>query len=262
MTKVKMFWWNEQPNFGDSLNPIILKRLFNVETEWADMHNADLVGAGSCLQWVAAETIKRPREIHIWGAGYMYDKEPAVHCKQVVFHAVRGNNTRNYSDLNKIALGDPGILSSLLFNKPITKKHKVGIVPHLWNQNDDKLRDIKRLYRHVKIIDVCDPPMTVLEQIASCDFIYSSSLHGLIVADSFGIPNQWVTFTKPLFGGDWKFNDYYSVYAIVPPQSIQFKQELVSEDSLNTLSRGFEVRAGINEMQQSLIQAFPKQIAD
>lgn len=260
MTRLKMFWWNELPNFGDALNPILVKRFFNTDVEWAPLREAALVGAGSCLQWVASEVTVNPHEMHVWGTGYMYDKESPVASELVRHHAVRGKDSARLGKLDSVALGDPGILCPLLFDKPISKKYRVGIVPHLWNQDDVELPDITSRYSDVKIINVRHDPLEIVEQIASCDFIFASSLHGLIVADSFNIPNQWVGFNKKLFGGGWKFADYYSVYDIALPRMLQFTMNLVEQDKVDQLTGSFKPRAGIKEMQRSLIQSFPKNI--
>ena len=59
--------------------------------------------------------------------------------------------------------------------------------------------------------------MQVIHEIACCKFIISSSLHGLIIAHSLGIPT--VAFEiqdTPLRGGRFKFRDYYSAYGLDP----------------------------------------------
>ncbi|HAV11936.1 MAG TPA: hypothetical protein DCX06_00360 [Opitutae bacterium] len=49
------------------------------------------------------------------------------------------------------------------------------------------MRQLRAIAHEVKVIDVFDAPKDVIKQIAQCDFILSSSLHGLIVADSLKI---------------------------------------------------------------------------
>ena len=50
---------------------------------------------------------------------------------------------------------------------------------------------------------------TVVDFICSCKCIISSSLHGLICADAYSIPNVWLDEHK-LPEGHFKFMDYFS----------------------------------------------------
>lgn len=47
----------------------------------------------------------------------------------------------------------------------------------------------------------------VIKQILSCEYVVSTSLHGLILADAYGVPNQWITLQNR---SDFKYKDYYS----------------------------------------------------
>ena len=50
-----------------------------------------------------------------------------------------------------------------------------------------------------------------VREIAACRVVVTTSLHGLVTADAFGIPAVWTTLDPPLGGGDFKFRDYESV---------------------------------------------------
>ena len=62
------------------------------------------------------------------------------------------------------------------------------------------------------LIDPTGDPLNVLRLIGSCTKVISSSLHGLIVADAFGIPRRAERFAgmeaNRHEGGDFKFRDY------------------------------------------------------
>jgi hypothetical protein len=69
---------------------------------------------------------------------------------------------------------------------------------------------LARATPHARLINVRDPDvLATVRTIASCDFVVSSSLHGLIAADAFGIPNVWVRWSDRVAGGSWKFLDYF-----------------------------------------------------
>lgn len=64
------------------------------------------------------------------------------------------------------------------------------------------------------LIDLREPPIETLNKIAECETIVSSSLHGLVAADSLGIPNMRMKLSNHGFdfNVDFKFDDYYSVF--------------------------------------------------
>ncbi len=251
---IRMYWWNDHPNFGDALNPLLVEKLFDKKVTWSPLQEAQLTGAGSLLQWIEPIEYLLSSDLHIWGSGYMFDKEPRIESHMVISHAVRGAHSVAFGGLpDSMVLGDPGICANLLLDGLPPKKYAYGIIPHLWHVDDPILTDPNVL----KVIDVRQDPLEVISQIAECDFIFSSSLHGLIVADSLGIPNQWVKFGRPLFGGDWKFNDYYSIYKTEPRAAVRLDYETNLSVLASTLASTFE-KVDMDGYRDNLIKAFPK----
>jgi hypothetical protein len=66
----------------------------------------------------------------------------------------------------------------------------------------------------IHVVDVRRGPSAVIKEIAACEHILSTSLHGLIAADSFDIPAAWARREPDLWGGRFKFLDYES--AVTP----------------------------------------------
>lgn len=240
-----MYWWNDRPNFGDGLNPVLVERLFGVRPVWTELPAAELVGAGSILQHVSRVVREGATgEKHVWGSGYISDYEqPPITGGAVTYHAVRGRLTQNYGGLGEVPFGDPGILSPLLLDKPVVKKHAIGLVPHYIHRQDP---EVLRAGAH--IIEVDADPLDVIAEIAACEVVFSSSLHGLVVADSFGIPNQRLEFDRAVNGGDWKFRDYYSGFGLDAPPAIRCAA-ISNEPEYQ--------RKDVDTMQKALLRAFP-----
>lgn len=116
-------------------------------------------------------------------------------------------------DPSTIALGDPGLLAPILIDEPIPKQYSIGIVAHYHDAQDSFVNRVASLDAHTRVINVAWTPEEVTRAIAGCDIIISSSLHGLIVADSFRIPNIHVRISDRLVGGLYKFKDYNSIFS-------------------------------------------------
>jgi pyruvyltransferase len=130
--------------------------------------------------------------------------------------AVRGSITRDLIGAPKnTTLGDPGLLISDVIQYRQKKKYRLGFVPHYHDLADYRLHILKKRYKNdVCLINVLRSPIRVSEDINRCENIISSSLHGLVVADSLGIPNRWAVMSDKVFGKGFKFRDYYSAMGI------------------------------------------------
>lgn len=192
---MRVFWWNVQPNIGDTFTSLWLDHA-GIDVEWAPPETAELVGAGSVLELFA------DREVTVFGTGR------AGHRAGFTRHpgrvkAVRGLFTREliYADVD--VLGDPGLLASDLTER--TDGGYTAIVPH-W---EDQGR-MRASYPDAEFVDVMGDPMTELAKLAGAERVISSSLHGIVFADAFGIERYWDYFPGVQAYG-FKFRDYASV---------------------------------------------------
>jgi len=195
----KLYWWqgkNEQ-NFGDALAPNLLKHFTKKDVVFSKAKDSEIALIGSI-----AEHLPDNYKGTIAGIGMINEKTTKDFSKANVI-ALRGKLSLERTNVkNEILLADPGLVAIDLIEKPQNKKYKVGVVPHYIDQNID-------IPQNALKINVFDPIEKVLLEIASCESIISSSLHGLIVADSLGIPRMWKE-NKKIIGNGFKFYDYAS----------------------------------------------------
>ena len=93
---------------------------------------------------------------------------------------------------------DPGVLYPIIFNIHRCKSNnKIGIIPH---DIDFKKFQNQKMPNNMAIINVNDDSRSVITQIATCDKIISSSLHGIIIAESLGIDAAWCEFSTNVIG--------------------------------------------------------------
>jgi pyruvyltransferase len=248
-----VYWWRDEPNFGDGMNPMLLERLFGIKVEWAPLESAELAAAGSLIQWITPVRPVAGPPIHVWGSGYIFGEEPAPVEGTVTYDAVRGPSSARLSGLSEVAFGDPGLLVSNVFKAP-SHRRKLGLVPHLNHRQDPVFGEIAAEFG-ASLIDVASDPEDVIIEIAGCDFILASSLHGLIVADSYEIPNRWVNRDPSPFGGSWKFDDYYGAFGL-QPKPVDLTPN-ISIERIMTETRESYGRPGLDRLKDNLRRAFP-----
>lgn len=219
-------------NMGDILNEYVIRDIFGYEVEKADRFSSDLSAIGSglgsflynghfakkCYQFFKS---RQSPSLKVWGTGFIAYSIPmnSFFRTNVTISAVRGELTRKRIEsilgepLN-IPTGDGGLLSSFLLHEKQEKKYDVGIIAHFKEQDEPAFAEMVKHYPNSTFIDVKHDPITVIKHIAQCKTIISSSLHGLILADSLHIPNIHVRVSDKLMGDGYKFDDYYSGYNI------------------------------------------------
>ena len=232
MKKNLKLYYADIGNMGDRLNLLIVERVFGLAARRRSFLTAELSAIGSGLDRytlhgsAAMQAQQRiygvifPR-VYIWGTGFINycDNDPPFFKRDMRFCAVRGELSRRRAEklmgrTLDIPTGDGGILCPLLLDSPVVKKYGMGIVPHICDLNDPAVEALAEKYENSVIINAKDDPIEVLRQIAACRAVLSSSLHGLVAADAFGVPNRHMIFSDRPLGDGFKFDDYYSAYGV------------------------------------------------
>jgi pyruvyltransferase len=197
------YHWIGRPNFGDAIAPYLLDQFCpNFKAVWAPIAEAEIITVGSVLEHIPA---RWPG--YVLGSGRLYPDRLVRMDSTTTVLGLRGPLTaRAWPD--DVAIGDPGLLADELVGSQ-TRIYDLGIVPH-WS--DTKLKQNPHYYSpkwSTKLIDIAADPLEVVRTIGQCKKIVSSSLHGLIIADAFGIPRKFEyteRFDKE--GKLFKFYDY------------------------------------------------------
>ncbi|MFN8010161.1 MAG: polysaccharide pyruvyl transferase family protein [Holophagaceae bacterium] len=196
--------WYLSANWGDALSPIITSWLSGKPVVHIEgLHHDRFLVIGSILGCANERA-------EVWGAGFIREGETA-HGRPRAVHAVRGPLSRAALISQGIECpeiyGDPALLLPRMWNPGVVKTHAVGIIPHYVDKAHPWL-DQYRADPRVIVIDIEQGITGFVNQVKSCEVILSSSLHGLICADAYGIPNAWVRLSDAVIGGDFKFRDY------------------------------------------------------
>jgi hypothetical protein len=268
-------------NFGDELNKYLFEKVFGVRFNYVtDVWQADYVAIGSVLGWSCRKPVcnmdrilyvyklltgkTRFSKLTVLGSGFQdWSNECDIkYSRKMDFKIVRGKLTENYlrsRNLLKtdVLLGDLGLLCPYMVS-PTDKKYKLGIIPHFSDLNSPVIYDMYKKYeQNCIIINVQDDVESVIKQITECEVILSSSLHGLIISDSFHIPNFWFENSLKYIAYEtrklrrFKFNDYYSIYGIDETEPINILD--IIEINIDTITEKYKIRKDtVKEKQKEL----------
>jgi len=198
--------WDDTDNWGDKLNPYLVEKLTGKQSfnpYFNDWLRYFVIG--SILDRADKNSV-------IWGSGFISaNSRPSGAPNKI--HAVRGPLTRDIFVREGIdcpsIFGDPAILLKIYF--PVRKdcKYEFGIIPHFMDKDSTWIqRQSEKYGDRVLLIDIEESIESFIEAVCSCKYIFSSSLHGLICADTYGIPSIRIVLGEKVTGGDFKFNDY------------------------------------------------------
>lgn len=229
--KIPLTYWTLKPNFGDLLSPYLIEKLSSKKVKHVHLKPraskkylfrkiyksyASYFAVGSIIRRINSNSI-------VWGSGAFgtegfQDFEPKAKIL-----SVRGPLTRNllriYGINCPLVYGDPALLIPKVYNPKVVKKYKIGIILRWAENNWDRANfgdDVKKINMSSTNIE------ETLKEIMECENLLSSSLHGIILADAYGIPSAWLDSATPK-GLHFKFYDYFlSVEKVQKPQSFDF----------------------------------------
>lgn len=238
-----VYWWRPHTgvNFGDELSKVIVERLAGVRLSWSppslSARRSLLFALGSILN------LARDGDV-VWGSGFRDAPSPEQRSLMaaVDVRAVRGPMTRDLLLSMGIdcpaVYGDPALLLPRLYPDlpapPRTRDYVV--IPNCG--------EIEFFHGYHHVVSPMGPWRDITRAIRESALVVSSSLHGLVVADAYGIPARWLRMTnrEPLF----KYQDYYAatgrpqaVFAASVGEALDMGGEAPARIDLEPLVRSF-----------------------
>ena len=253
--KVNLFWTGtykgeitEHENLGDYLSLIVVeymlkKRGLDLKTQTEKTEYLYAIGSiiGFGLQ-----------DATIWGSGFLR-KENALRLarSKLDIRAVRGPYTKVY--LEKMGFkcpeiyGDPAVLMPIIYSSTGEKKYSCSIVLHHSSKLRENISEIEDLGLHYIEIKTTDYKHFI-DEIVQSDMVISSALHGIILAEAYGIPTVYLKDSE--INQDLKFDDYYSGTGRVQYEYACTIDEALKSKLTNSLPK-------IENMSSALMEAFP-----
>lgn len=211
---IPVYYWDGRPNFGDLIGPYIISKITNKPViNIKDLNCPGIMSIGSIIQMIDR------KDMIIWGSGLMH-KPSSKQTQNIKKYSpkvlsLRGRETAkclleaNINIPDNVVYGDPALILPLFYTPLIIESKNIGICPHYTH----KMHFLTNISDHntLKIIDVQKDVETVVNDICSSSVCISTSLHGLIIAQAYGVPWVWLEICDDNLGGeDFKFKDFFS----------------------------------------------------
>ncbi|KKG11617.1 hypothetical protein EO98_04590 [Methanosarcina sp. 2.H.T.1A.6] len=227
------YWWTGDGgrNWGDSLNPFLIEHLSGkkpiLSKEIINFKNQNVYSVvGSILGNSSTKNLV------VWGSGFI-SSTSLFKVKPIKICAVRGPLTRELIinqgiDCPKI-YGDPALLYPLFYKPNVKKEYRLGVIPHHVDQSSE-LVNIFKNNPDVLVINILSGINEVVDDICKCEVIASSSLHGIIAADAYGIPSIWIEFSENVVGSGFKFYDYFESVGRINERPFRITENTMIQD--------------------------------
>lgn len=198
--KVNINYWSGNKNLGDAISPVIVK--FLAEANGIDLNRS--VDATKHLYAVGSVITAGCQDCTIWGSGILNTQILSrLRNRNFDIRLVRGPLTRlvllEHGFVVPENYGDPAIIMPMIYDPDVPKKYDVSVITHMNEEFDDCDPGIHRISIRT------DDFKHFVREIKASKRIISSSLHGIIFSETYGVPAVLLKPRMDLF----KYFDYY-----------------------------------------------------
>lgn len=205
--RVNLDYWHESPNLGDAISPVVVNHMLSQRGIAPDVK----VQGKRHLYAVGSVLTAGIQDATVWGSGVLNAALTyRLSRRKLDVRAVRGPITRavlmDYGFNVPEVYGDPAILMPEIY-QPTTvgKCAKYGLVLHK-DYDASKAFSDAELGGDVLSLDIrTDDYASFLGGLTSVERVISSSLHGVILAEAYGVPAVLLKPQTDII----KYYDYY-----------------------------------------------------
>ena len=240
----------DKQNFGDFL----ALPIYDYMTDRFGLNKDKKVKGTKHLYTVGSIILLGHQDATVWGSGLLRtDPEGFVwkrsSYRKLDIRCVRGPETKrrlmeNGYDVSRCVFGDPGVLMPLIYTpQEYPEKKDYSVILHMNRKNKSIDNQIDVLTNDWK---------KTIDQIYNSKLIISSSLHGCIIAEAYGVPAILLDAVER--NDHFKYDDYYHStgrydYPICTSVEEGLKMPIPEVPDLS-------------ELQNNLINSFPKDLWD
>lgn len=242
--------YNNSPyNLGDSLGIPIIQWMLTKKNIDIDKR----IVKRKFINCVGSNLFRSFQNLTVWGSGLLC--EPTSRSKflfnypltRLDIRAVRGPLTRKillkYGQKCPEVFGDPAILMPLIYFPKLPKSIDTLVIPQFVSEFD-----FRKHHPQYEVVSMnTNDYKSVIDKIVSSKLIITSSLHGVILADAYGVPS--VLFRALDKEIDFKYLDYYY-------STGRYHVSLVDSFEQALESQPLQL-PDLSALQQNLIDSFP-----
>ena len=237
-------------NLGDYLAEVIVRSLLKergIDPDTRIGEKKHLYALGSILQFGYQNAT-------VWGSGFAYEpggtRARLQTRRKLDIRAVRGPKTRR--SLLRLGFacppvyGDPGVLMPRIYQPEDREiKEEILLIPHYSMEARTREQHPDKPILSMHSTDY----KAVIDRICSAKKVIASSLHGIILAEVYGVPAVWYQDRAERF--NYKYEDWYEStgrFGVKPAKSIEgaIAMEAVLPDP-----------EAIRKLQEDLLASFP-----
>lgn len=244
--KVNIYYWKHgaQDNVGDLISFILVQEIvqsLGLSFGRQTTETRRLFAIGSILEMAV-------RNATVWGSGLRHSILSPRHV-WLDIRAVRGPLTndalrRDGHDCPEV-FGDPAVLLPRFYQPRATRARSFLVIPHFLNE-----RDCLDKYPDNTLSTLTADWKGFVDAIAGAELVISGSLHGVVLAEAYGVPA--ILLASAMDRDGFKYEDYYygtgrSRFDVAPTVD-------------KALAMGGQTVPALQNQQDALLKAFPRDL--